>query len=155
MRTHLLFAWAMVASLAACGSDSSPGTDAAVASDAHADAGSACTDLSLTGPVVVVSEQVGATPTGTGGTLVDGTYVTTAEVHYRASTSDPTSTLSNLRETVVVTGATAAGASGAYVFEPKGNDAETQPFQRAFIARFRGLKATALRGKALRACNAR
>ncbi len=31
----------------------------------------------------------------------------------------------------------------------------SQPFQRAFVARFRGLKATALHGKALRAFNPR
>lgn len=130
MGSQRLLAWAMAAGVAACGSDNpsgtSPGTDAGVVVDARADAAGECNGLALAGPAVVVSEQIGATPVGAGGPLAEGTYVTTAEVHYRASASEPTSSLSNLRETVRVTSATADGAIGALVFEPNGNDAETQ-----------------------------
>jgi hypothetical protein len=90
--------------------------DAAMANDA----GGACNTIANAAPVVMITEETGATPTGTGGALVAGTYFTTAEAHYRASASDPASTLTSVRETVVLSNATASGAHGAYVFEPNG-----------------------------------
>ena len=82
--------------LVACSSDGSPSpdgsspdgsTDGAVAAmcGAGTPAGQACTDAPDNAPAITPTCTTGAMPTGTGGTIVAGTYYLTAQTYYNVS----------------------------------------------------------------------
>jgi hypothetical protein len=72
---------------AACGSSQAASDAGAGSCGVGVPAGQACNTIASVGATVGSTCQAGTIPTGTGGTIVDGTYTLTAQTYYNGSTS--------------------------------------------------------------------
>jgi hypothetical protein len=93
---------------AACGPATTAATSDGGSCSANVPAGQACNTLTNVGAMITPTCDPGSIPTGTGGTIVDGTYTLTAQVYYGG-----TCTTTGVNATLEIVGDCVQEVSGA------------------------------------------
>jgi hypothetical protein len=92
---------------------------------ANVPAGQACNALTDVGSLVTPTCATGAMPRGTGGTIVDGTYVLTAQTYYNEAACSPVAisgTIELAGGCLQLVAAAPLGTTGSFTFTVQGAD---------------------------------